>query len=124
VVAASSLCGKETVSLDVVIFPQYDGLAISSTSKHYAKKSLEEARAFLDNPILGPRLRECVDALLAVNDRTAHEIFGSPDNMKLKSSMTLFAHISPVGSAFEQVLDRYFGGQRDGKTLELIRGGG
>ena len=103
------------------IFPQYDGLGFSATSKHYAIKSLAEAAAYLEHPILGPRLRECVDALLAVTGRSAHEIFGSPDDVKLKSSMTLFAHVSPEGSAFEQVLDGYFEGQRDGKTLELIR---
>jgi uncharacterized protein (DUF1810 family) len=104
------------------IFPQYDGLGFSSTSIHYAIKSLDEVRAYLAHPVLGPRLRECVDALLAVNDRSAHQIFGSPDDLKLKSSMTLFAHISPEGSAFERVLDGYFEGRRDGKTLELIRG--
>ena len=69
------------------------------------------------------RLRECVGVLLAVTGRTAHEIFGSPDDMKLKSSMTLFAHTTPEGSEFEQVLDRYFDGRRDGKTLELVWGG-
>ena len=105
------------------VFPQYDGLGFSPTSKHYAIKSLEEARAYLDHPILGPRLRECADALLAVTGRSAHQIFGSPDDMKLKSSMTLFAHVSPEGSAFEEVLDKYFEGQRDQKTLELVRGG-
>jgi uncharacterized protein (DUF1810 family) len=94
-----------------------------ATSKHYAIKSPAEAAAYLDHPILGPRLCECVDALLAVTDRTAHEIFGSPDDVKLKSSMTLFAHVSPDGSTFEQVLDRYFSGRRDVKTLELARGG-
>jgi uncharacterized protein (DUF1810 family) len=94
----------------------------AATSKHYAIKSLEEARAYLEHPVLGSRLHECVDALLAVTGRSAHQIFGTPDDMKLKSSMTLFAHISPGGSAFEQVLDRYFEGQLDGKTLELVRG--
>lgn len=104
------------------VFPQYDGLGFSSTSKHYAIKSPAGAAAYLDHPILGPRLRECVDALLSVTGRSAHGIFGSPDDMKLKSCMTLFAHVSPEGSMFEQVLNKYFGGQRDGKTLELVRG--
>ena len=75
--------------------------------------------AYLEHPTIGTRLRECVDVLLAVTGKTAHEIFGSPDDMKLKSSMTLFAYITPEGSVFEQVLDGYFGGERDGRTLEL-----
>lgn len=104
------------------IFPQYDGLGFSPTSIHYAIKSPEEAAVYLDHPILGPRLRECVDALLSVTGKSAHEIFRSPDDLKLKSSMTLFAHVSPEGSAFEQALDRYFEGQRDQRTLELVRG--
>jgi len=106
------------------IFPQYDGLGFSPTSIHYAIKSPAEAKAYFEHPILCPRLRECVDALLSVTDRNAHQVFGSPDDLKLKSSMTLFAQVSPEGSAFEQVLDKYFGGQRDGKTLELVRVGG
>ena len=68
------------------------------------------------------RLRDVIGAVMVVTGRTAHEIFGSPDDMKLKSSMTLFAHISPEGSAFDRVLDRYFGGHQDRKTIELIRG--
>jgi len=104
------------------VFPQYEGLGFSPTSKHYAIKSPAEASAYLDHPILGTRLRECVDALLSVDGRTGRQIFGTPDDMKLKSSMTLFAHVSPEGSAFEQVLDGYFGGQRDQRTLQLIRG--
>lgn len=104
------------------VFPQYDGLGFSATSRHYAIKSPVEAEAYLGHPVLGPRLGECVDALLSVTGKTAHEIFGSPDDLKLKSCMTLFAHISAEGSAFDQVLARYFEGQRDSKTLELVRG--
>ena len=103
------------------VFPQYDGLGFSSISKHYSIKSPAEARAYLNHPILGHRLRQCVDALLSVTGRSAHQIFGSPDDVKLKSSMTLFAHVSPGGSTFERVLDKYFDGQWDVKTLELIR---
>ena len=102
------------------IFPQYEGLGFSSTSKLYAIKSPAEAEAYLEHPILGLRLRECVQILLSVHGRSAREIFGSPDDMKLKSSMTLFAHISPEGSSFEEVLNLFFGGQRDEKTLDLI----
>jgi len=103
------------------VFPQYDGLGFSATSRHYAIKSPVEAEAYLGHPVLGPRLGECVDALLSVTGKTAHEIFGSPDDLKLKSCMTLFAHISAEGSAFDQVLARYFEGQRDSRTLELVR---
>jgi len=103
------------------IFPQFEGLGFSPTSRHYAIKSLEEAAAYLDHPNLGPRLRECIEALLSIADRSAHQIFGSPDDLKLKSSMTLYAHISPEGSSFEQVLDMYFEGQRDQRTLDLAQ---
>ena len=105
------------------IFPQYEGLGFSSTSKHYAIKSSAEAEEYLDHPILGPRLRECVQILLSVNGRSAHQIFGSPDDMKLKSSMTLFAHVSPGEQVFEEALARYFAGQRDRKTLDLVGDG-
>jgi len=103
------------------IFPQFDGLGFSPTSIHYAIKSRAEAVAYLDHPVLGRRLRECVDVLLAASGRTARQIFGSPDDLKLKSCMTLFALVSPEGSVFEQVLEKYYGGQQDQKTLKLAR---
>ncbi len=102
------------------IFPQYVGLGLSPTSQRYAIKSVAEAEAYLNDPVLGPRLVECSEAVLRVEGRTAHEIFGSPDDVKLKSSATLFAHVSPAGSVFERVLDRYFRGERDSKTLRLL----
>ena len=102
------------------IFPQIDGLAVSETSRHYAIKHLDEARAYLAHPILGPRLLECAQALLAVSGRSAAVIFGSPDDLKLRSCATLFAAVSPPGSVFERVLDKYFAGQRDGNTLQRI----
>lgn len=102
------------------IFPQFDGLAFSSTSRHYAIKSIEEARAYLEHPILGPRLLRCAEAALQVEGRSALDIFGSPDNLKLRSSATLFASVSPPGSVFDRLLEKYFQGARDGKTLELL----
>jgi uncharacterized protein (DUF1810 family) len=102
------------------IFPQFDGLGVSSTSRQYAIKSVAEAEAYLRHPILGPRLLESVQAMLSVEGRSALEVFGSPDNMKLRSCATLFACVAPAGSVFEQLLDRYFGGERDDKTLRLI----
>jgi uncharacterized protein (DUF1810 family) len=102
------------------IFPQFDGLGFSSTSKHYAIKSLAEAEAYLAHPVLGRRLVECALAALGVEGRTAAEIFRSPDDMKLKSCATLFACVSPEGSAFHRLLDKYFLGRRDEKTLQLL----
>jgi uncharacterized protein (DUF1810 family) len=101
------------------IFPQFDGLGFSSTSRHYSIKSVEEARAYLAHPILGPRLVECAEGALGVNDRSAAEIFGSPDDMKLRSCATLFASVSPEGSIFHRILDKYFHGEPDDETLRL-----
>ena len=103
------------------IFPQFRGLGSSPTSQHYAIASLAEAEAYLRHPILGPRLQECVKALLALEETTASEIFGYPDDLKLRSSATLFAHVSPRESPFEQLLERYFGGEPDSQTIRLIR---
>lgn len=102
------------------IFPQFDGLGFSPTSKRYAIKSLAEAKAYLSHPILGPRLIACAEAALQVEGRSAYEIFGSPDDMKLKSCATLFASVSPAGSLFHQLLDKFFHGDRDHKTLRLL----
>ena len=102
------------------IFPQIDGLAFSSTSKYYAIKSIEEARAYLAHPVLGPRLRACAETVLAVEGLSASEIFGSPDDLKLRSCATLFACVMPPGSVFERILVKYYGGVRDWKTLRLL----
>ena len=101
------------------ICPQFDGLGFSSTSKFYSIKSIAEAKAYLSHPVLGPRLLECAEAVMSVEGRTAHDIFGSPDDMKLKSCATLFASVSSAGSVFHHLLDKYFHGERDGKTIEL-----
>lgn len=102
------------------IFPQYAGLGFSSTSVFYAIKTLDEARAYLAHPVLGSRLEECCQALLALENLTVHEIFGSPDDLKLRSSMTLFAYVAPPGSVFEQVLAKYCDGKPDQLTIELL----
>ena len=102
------------------VFPQLDGLGFSSTSKRYAIKSKAEAAAYLSHPVLGPRLRECAEAVLQVQGRSALEIFGSPDDMKLRSCATLFARVSPAGSVFHRLLDNYFQGEPDAKTLRLL----
>lgn len=102
------------------IFPQLEGLGSSATAHHYAIKSLEEAQAYLAHPVLGPRLVACAEAALSVKGRSAHEIFGSPDDLKLKSCATLFALVSPEGSVFDRLLDQFFAGDRDAKTLQLL----
>ena len=102
------------------IFPQYDGLGSSAASKRYAIRSLAEAEAYLRHPVLGPRLVECAEAALAVESDSASEVFGFPDDMKLRSCATLFAHVSPSGSVFERLLDKYFRGERDDKTVQLL----
>ncbi|MBY0231162.1 MAG: DUF1810 domain-containing protein [Gemmataceae bacterium] len=102
------------------VFPQLDGLGSSPTARHYAIKGLDEARAYLAHPVLGPRLLECAEAALAVEGRSALDIFGSPDDLKLKSSATLFALASPPGSVFERLLAKYYGGERDAATLRLL----
>lgn len=102
------------------IFPQFEGLGFSSTSVRYAIKSIAEAEAYLKHPILGPRLQECTEEALRVTGRSAFEIFGSPDDMKLQSCATLFACVSPAGSVFERLLEKYYHGERDAKTLSLL----
>jgi uncharacterized protein (DUF1810 family) len=102
------------------IFPQIDGLAYSTTSKHYAIKSIEEARQYLNHPLLGARLLECAETVLAVEGRSISEIFGYPDDLKLKSSMTLFSYVAGPRSVFVRALDKYFRGEQDVKTLDIL----
>jgi uncharacterized protein (DUF1810 family) len=102
------------------VFPQLDGLGSSSAARRYAIRSLAEAEAYLRHPLLGPRLTAIAEAALAVEGRSAREIFGAPDDLKLRSSATLFARVSPDGSVFHRLLDRYFDGTPDGRTLALL----
>ncbi len=102
------------------IFPQLDRLGVGPTAKYYGIKSIEEARAYLAHPVLGPRLRECAEAAASVEGHSAKEIFGSTDEKKLKSCATLFACVSPAGSVFHRLLDKYFKGGRDRETLRLL----
>ena len=106
------------------VFPQIDGLGHSPTTKYYSIKSTAEARHYLEHPVLGARLVECGEALLALKGRSVSEIFGYPDDLKLKSSMTLFAAVAGSPSVFDRVLDNYFDGERDTRTLQLMRGPG
>ena len=103
------------------VFPQVQGLSASTISRRFGISGLGEARAYLAHPTLGPRLVEIAEAVLDVGATSAHDIFGSPDDMKLKSCATLFATISPPGSVFERVLSQYFDGERDQRTLQLLQ---
>jgi uncharacterized protein (DUF1810 family) len=102
------------------IFPQIKGLGRSPVSIEYAISSREEASAYLKHPILGPRLKECTSLVLLVEGRSIEEIFGSPDDMKFRSSMTLFSEISPDDLIFEKALQKYFGGKPDKLTLDRM----
>ena len=102
------------------IFPQLRGLGMSSTAQYYGIQDLDEARAFLDDPCLGSNLTEISRVLLDLDTDDAMAIFGWPDVLKLRSSMTLFALVSEEGSVFRQVLDKYYRGEPDPKTLELL----
>jgi len=103
------------------IFPQIDGLAFSPTSKHFSIKRADEARAYLDHLVLGPRLLTCAEAVVGVEGRSATDIFGSPDDLKLRSSATLFASVLPPGSVFDRLIAKYYSGVRDDKTLRRLR---
>jgi uncharacterized protein (DUF1810 family) len=98
------------------VFPQIAGLGQSEMSRRYAISDLEEARAYGDHPVLGPRLRKCCQALLSHRGKTAEQILGGIDAVKLRSSMTLFARADPEAQVFAEVLERYFDGEADAAT--------
>jgi uncharacterized protein (DUF1810 family) len=102
------------------IFPQIAGLGSSATAARYAISSLDEARAYLRHDVLGPRLRECTRLVNSVQNRSLGEIFGSPDNMKVRSSMTLFARAADENGDFVELLARYCDGQEDPLTLQWL----
>lgn len=102
------------------IFPQIKGLGHSETATYYAIQSLAEAAAYLNHPVLGPRLIDISEQLLAIRGRTASQIMGSPDDMKLRSSMTLFGSLPGANPVFQAVLDAFFAGEKDSRTLDII----
>ena len=103
------------------IFPQLSALGRSDTARYFGIRDGKETAAYLAHAILGPRLLQCCEALLVVHGRSAHEIFGSPDDWKLRSCMTLFSGVAEDPSVFTRVLERYFAGQADERTIELLR---
>ena len=112
--------GKKRMHWMWFIFPQFAGLGFSSQSKLYAINSLDEARAYLRHPILGPRLIEAAKACLEIEGRSALDVFGTPDDAKLRSSMTLFSLASSGETVFPDVLSKFFDSKRDNRTSELI----
>jgi uncharacterized protein (DUF1810 family) len=102
------------------IFPQIAGLGHSQMAQRYAISSLREAEAYLKHAILGPRLLECTNLLLQVEDKSARVILGSPDDTKFRSCMTLFAHAAPEEQVFRAAIDRYFDGNEDQSTVERL----
>ncbi len=102
------------------IFPQFEGLGYSPMARRYSIGSIEEARQYLSHPVLGKRLMECTEAVVALKGGAVSEIFGYPDDLKFKSSMTLFEKASGPGSVFSSALDRYCHGERDAATIGLL----
>jgi uncharacterized protein (DUF1810 family) len=112
--------GQKTSHWMWFVFPQIAGLGHSPTARLYAIADLDEARAYLAHPVLGPRLVEAVEAINALPGRDANAVFGSPDDLKLRSSLTLFRAADPQEPAFQRALDKYFGGVADPLTLARL----
>ncbi len=102
------------------VFPQLEGLGSSSMARAFAISSMDEAKAYLQHPILGPRLRECTALVNAVEGKSIEEIFGYPDYLKFRSSMTLFSRTNPDDPVFSEALRKYFGGENDALTIERL----
>ena len=102
------------------VFPQLRGLGRSSTAVRYGISSLDEAQAYVAHPVLGPRLRECTRLVAAIDGRSVDQIFGWPDNLKVRSSMTLFARAADDNAEFRAVLDKFYNGDDDPATVELL----
>jgi uncharacterized protein (DUF1810 family) len=121
-VEAELRAGRKTSHWMWFVFPQLSGLGHSEMARRYALSSLDDARAYLTHPVVGPRLRHCTGLVNAVEGRSAHDIFGSPDDLKFHSSMTLFHLAAPEEALFTTALAKYFDGREDGATLDLLEG--
>jgi len=113
--------GKKNTHWMWFIFPQIEGLGHSTTAKYYSIKTIEEAKEYITHPILGKRLLECVKILLKIEGKSDDDIFGYPDNAKLKSSMTLCNFASPEHKEFADVLKKYFAGEQDEQTISILQ---
>jgi uncharacterized protein (DUF1810 family) len=119
-VRAELAAGRKRTHWMWFVFPQLRGLGRSAMARHFGIASRDEAVAYLAHPVLGARLRECVELVLAVQGRTAHEILGSPDDLKFHSSMTLFHRAAPAEPVFGSCLRKYFAGEPDSQTVRLL----
>ncbi len=105
------------------VFPQHEGLGGSAMAKFYGLSSADEALAYWQHPVLGPRLKTCTQLVLAHGKKSAHDIFGSPDDLKFRSCLTLFEAVAPEEPVFRRALDQFFDGKADGRTKELVGAG-
>ncbi|HEX2596439.1 MAG TPA: DUF1810 domain-containing protein [Luteimonas sp.] len=121
-VCAELCAGRKASHWMWFVFPQLRGLGHSAMAQRYGIASLDEARAYLAHPLLGPRLHDCTRRVLQVEGRSVRAIFGTPDDFKFRSCMTLFGFAAPDEDVFAQALDRYFGGEPDPRTLEQLSG--
>lgn len=119
-VCAELAAGRKTSHWIWFVFPQLKGLGRSEVARHYGIESRDEATAYWKHPVLGQRLRECTGLVMATRGKTAYDIFSTPDDLKFRSCMTLFAVVAPEESAFERAVTRFFGGKLDEKTLVLL----
>lgn len=120
-VRAELRAGRKTSHWMWFVFPQLRGLGHSATANYYGIGSAAEVLAYLEHPVLGARLRECVGLVLAAEGSTARAIFGSPDDLKFRSSMTLFAAVAPTEPLFRRALEKYFAGEPDALTIARLR---
>ena len=120
-VLAELAAGEKTSHWMWFVFPQHTELGRSAMAQHYGIASREEALAYWQHPVLGARLKECVELVLAVKGKTAFRIFGSPDDLKFRSCLALFATLLPDAPIFKPALEKYFDGKADPKTLDLLR---
>ena len=123
-VCAELAAGRKRSHWMWFIFPQIKGLGVSPTAQFYAVASRAEAEAYLAHPVLGPRLRECTQLVLDVAGRSAHDVFGSPDDLKFRSCVTLFGDVAADNALFQAALRKYFNGEPDRRTIEILAQGG
>ena len=120
-VVAELTAGEKTSHWMWFVFPQLDGLGHSSMAKRFAITSREQAQAYWQHPVLGTRLRECIELMLAIKGKSAFQILDTPDDLKFRSCLTLFGAVLPDEPVFALALDKYFAGGSDARTLELLR---